>query len=210
MKASPRDIQLALLLTAIGLGAGLTSCAPIPFSDSSSLSPASYYAAPTQEVDLIDMSHKLTDALVAELLKNHPSYQRNRPILVTNYVTRSNVDSSSEWGLLIADHVASRLTQHGFVVIEPKLRHDLAIRSQEGEFILTRDLDKLPKEYRAYAVVTGTYTKGREAIDFTTRMVQISNQQVLASVDAKLPVGSGVRELLNETGTGSVMPVVDR
>ncbi|ABK44117.1 conserved hypothetical protein [Magnetococcus marinus MC-1] len=161
------------------------------------------------EVDLVGMSHQIADALIAELRKNHPSYHRSKPILVTSFVHRSNLDSTSELGLLIADHIASRITQQGYAVLEPKLRQDLAIRMQQGEFILSRDIEKLSAEYKAYAVVTGTYTRGRTELDFTTRMIRVNNRQVLASVDAKLPLSPNTEDLLLETG-GPSLSVVDR
>jgi hypothetical protein len=212
MKVSHRAIQLALLLAATGLAGcvplstGPDGTAANPFDGTAS----TYQSVPRSDVDMIEMSHKLADAMVAELMKNDPGYLRSRPILVTNFVQRSNIEGSSEWGLLLADHVSSRLSQHGFVVIEPKLRRDLAIREQEGEFILTRDLDRLPKEYRAYAVVTGTYTKTRQSVDFTTRLVQIQNQRVLASVDARMPIGGQTRELFDETKPTTRLPVVGK
>ncbi|MBF0153953.1 MAG: hypothetical protein HQL64_09470 [Magnetococcales bacterium] len=162
-----------------------------------------------QEVDLIDMSHKIADSLVGELRKNHPSFSRQKPILVASFVDRANVDSTSELGLMIADHVSSRLTQQGYAVVEPKLREDLSIRVMEGEFVLSRDIDKLSAEYRAFAVVVGSYTRSRDTLDFTTRMVQVRNKQVLASIDAKMPLGTSSRDLLVETG-GPSLKAVDR
>ncbi|MBF0136629.1 MAG: FlgO family outer membrane protein [Magnetococcus sp. DMHC-1] len=162
-----------------------------------------------QEVDLIDMSHKIADSLVGELRKNHPSFHRQKPILVASFVDRANVDSTSELGLLVADHISSRLTQQGYAVVEPKLREDISIRVMEGEFVLSRDVDKLSNEYRAFAVVVGSYTRSRDTLDFTTRMIQVKNKQVLASIDAKMPLGTTSRDLLVETG-GPALKVVDR
>ncbi|MBF0262800.1 MAG: hypothetical protein HQL97_13310 [Magnetococcales bacterium] len=162
------------------------------------------------EVDLIRMSHALTDALVAELRKNHPSFHQRKPILVTSFVSRGQLDSTSELGNLIADHVASRLTQQGFTVVEPKLRKSLAIRQDQGEFILSRDIEKISHDNKAYAVVTGTYTETRDTLDFTSRMIALNSRQVLASVDAKVPVNGSTRELLINTNGGTNMPVVTR
>ncbi|MEO5333624.1 MAG: FlgO family outer membrane protein [Magnetococcus sp. YQC-5] len=159
------------------------------------------------EVDLIRMSHALSDALVAELRKNHPSFHQRKPLLVTSFVNRNYLDSTSELGNLIADHVASRLTQQGFTVVEPKLRKNLAIRQNQGEFILSRDIEKISHENKAYAVVTGTYTETRETLDFTSRIIALNSRQVLASVDAKVPMGITTRDLLN-ANAGTAMSVV--
>lgn len=161
------------------------------------------------EIDLIRMSHAVTDALVAELKKNHPSFHRRKPILVASFVDRNSLDSSSELGLLISDHVSSRFTQQGFRVVEPKLRENLAIRKDKGDFILSRDVDKLAQENKAYAVVVGTYTETRDLLDFTAKLIQIIDRQVLASVDAKIPLGTTTRDLLLNTGGGTPMSIVE-
>ncbi|MBF0613857.1 MAG: hypothetical protein G8237_06735 [Magnetococcales bacterium] len=162
------------------------------------------------EVDLIRMSHALTDALVAELRKNHPSFHQRKPLLVTSFVQRGQLDSTSELGNLMADHVASRLTQQGFTVVEPKLRKSLAIRQDQGEFILSRDIEKISHDNKAYAVVTGTYSETREGLDFTSRIIALNSRQVLASVDAKVPVGTTTRDLLINSSGGTNMPVVTK
>lgn len=162
------------------------------------------------EVDLIRMSHAVADALVSELRKNHPSFHQRKPILVTTFVNRANLDSSSELGVLIADHVASRLTQQGYRVVEPRLRKDMAIRMGQGEFILSREIDKLSADNKAYAVVVGNYTETKSVLDFTSRMIQIKDRQVLASVDAKIPMGTDVRDLLLATGGGTPMTIVNK
>ncbi|MBF0623849.1 MAG: hypothetical protein HQL82_03475 [Magnetococcales bacterium] len=162
-----------------------------------------------QEVDLIDVSHKVADALVGELRKNHPSFHRRKPLIVASFVDRNDLDSSSELGLLIADHVSSRITQQGYAVVEPKLRKEFAVRIRGGEFALSRDVEKLSAEFGAHAMVVGSYTRSRDMLDFTARIIQTSNQQVLASIDAKLPLGTTTRDLLVETG-GPNLKVVDQ
>ena len=198
------------LLTACALTMGLVGCVvpAIP-------PPAPAAAEPAQpvvqsEVDLIRMSHSVTDALVAELNKNHPSFHRRKPILVASFVNRNALDDSSELGLLIADHVSSRFTQQGYTVVDPKLRRDLAIRKERGEFILSRDIDKLSQDNKAYAAVVGSYTETLSVLDFTAKIVQIKSRQVLASVDVKIPLGVTTRDLLINSGGGTSMPVVAR
>ena len=162
------------------------------------------------DVDLIRMSHAVADALVAELRKNHPSFHQRKPILVTTFVNRNDLDSSSELGVLISDHVGSRFTQQGYRVVEPRLRNDLAIRKERGEFILSRDINKLSADNKAYAVVVGNYTQTKSVLDFTARLVQIKDRQVLASVDAKIPLGADIRDLLQANGGGISMTVVNQ
>ncbi|MBF0124859.1 MAG: hypothetical protein HQL60_05955 [Magnetococcales bacterium] len=204
-----RPLRVASALMALGMATAMTGCSFLPFFNDKPVvvKPS---MAEGQDVDLVDLSHKLADALAVELIKRYPSFmQQNNPILVASFVTRGDLDSSSELGLLIADHIASRLTQQGFTVLEPKLTREIALRVQQGDFVLSRDIDKLPKDYKIYAVVTGTYTQTYGMVDFTTRMVRLQNQQVLASVDARLPIGLVTHDLLRDVGGGNkIVPVV--
>lgn len=198
--------RIRFTLVPLLLVAGLFGCThPAPAPE-----PPPELPVAATEVDLIRMSHSITDALVAELRKNHPSFHKRKPLLVTSLVNRNNLDTTSELGLLIADHVASRMTQQGYTIIEPKLRKDLSIRKEQGEFILSRDIDKLSQENKAYAVVVGNYTETRDIIDLTAKIIQIKNRQVLASVDAKVPLGITSRDLLINTNSGVSMQVVNQ
>ncbi|MBF0162498.1 MAG: hypothetical protein HQL88_09440 [Magnetococcales bacterium] len=167
-------------------------------------------AAANKEADLILVSYMLADALAAEMHKNHPPLGRYQPVLVATFVNRSNLDSSSELGLLMADHVSSRLTQHEYTVLEPKLRKDFSIRKEHGEFMLSRDIDKLFLEDKAYAAVVGSYTESRSLLDFTVKVVEIKSRHVLASVDLRLPLGEDSRDLLLNLGGGTTMEVLSK
>lgn len=160
-----------------------------------------------QEVDIISMNHSIADALVGELRKNHPSFHRNKPILVTTFVTLSSLENSSELGMMIADQIASRFTQHGYAIVEARMRHELAIRQDKGEFILSREVENLSTEYKATAVIVGNYSQSRDTLYVTARLIQLKDKQVLASVNAKVPLGDNTRDLLIDTSCCE-LPVV--
>jgi TolB-like protein len=219
MKKSVIKTGLTAMILAVALS-GCSSSSPLgklnPFSKPEATKVAAAPAlanAPAKisvDVDLIRMSHAVADALVAELRKNHPSFHQRKPILVTTFVNRSDLDSSSELGVLISDHVGSRFTQQGYRVVEPRLRNNMAIRKGMGEFILSRDIAKLSADNKAYAVVVGNYTETKSILDFTARLIQIKDRQVLASVDAKIPLGIDVRDLLATQGGGISMTIVNQ
>ncbi len=111
--------------------------------------------------------------------------------------------------MVLADQVATRFTQNRYTVVEARLRQDLAIRPEEGEFMLSRNIDKLSAEYKAYAVIIGKYTKTRDLLYLDTQLVQVNNKQILASINAKMPMGVNARDLLVDTG-GSSLTVVNQ
>lgn len=207
MNHAPAGIRL---LVALGMAAILSACSNIslsnPFTPKTEV--VSGMSLPVADVDLITMSHAIADALVGELRKNQPSFHKSKPILVTTFVNLSHLDKSSELGLVMADQVASRFSQHGYAIVESKLRQELSIKEDQGEFILSREIDKLSREYQAYAVIAGNYTQTREVIYMTAKLIKVGNKQVLASVNAKVPLGSNTRELLIETSDAPMLRAV--
>ncbi|MEO5340512.1 MAG: FlgO family outer membrane protein [Magnetococcus sp. MYC-9] len=167
-------------------------------------------AAANGEADLIRVSYMLADALTAEMHKSHPPLGRHQPLLVATFVNRSNLDVSSEMGMLMADHVSSRMTQHEYTILEPKMRKEFSIRKEHGEFMLSRDIDKLFLENKAYAAVVGSYTESKYFLDFTVKVVEIKTRHVLASVDLRLPLGEDARDLLLGLGGGTAMEVLSK
>ncbi|MBF0285361.1 MAG: hypothetical protein HQL51_12990 [Magnetococcales bacterium] len=164
---------------------------------------------PIMEVDLISMSHSIADALVGELRKNQPSFHRRSPIMVATFVSLGNLESSSELGMVLADQVASRFTQQGYAVVEARLRKQMAIHEGKGEFILSRDIDNIAAEYKASAVLVGNYSRTKDVLYLTAKLVQLKDHQVMASVNAKMPLTGSADELLIQTDCCAVA-VVDK
>lgn len=210
-----RSIRSALapVVVAAGLAGFLLPASALALLDLEPQESSSFLeipAATNGEADLVRVSYALADALVAELRKNHPPLGQYQPILVATFVNRSNLDFSSEMGLLMADHVSSRMTQHEYTVLEPKLRKEFSIRKDHGEFMLSRDIDKLFLENKAYAAVVGSYTESRHFLDFTVKIVEIKTRHALASADLRLPLGGNARDLLLNLGGGTKMEVSDK
>ncbi|MBF0461803.1 MAG: hypothetical protein HQL87_10440 [Magnetococcales bacterium] len=213
-----RSAWMPVVLAAGLMGLAMPGWAGDSFSlaDSFSLDPkpgSSFLEVPAAtngEADLIRVGYALADALVAELRKNHPPLGQYQPLLVATFVNRSNLDFSSELGMVMADHISSRMTQHEYTILEPKLRKEFSIRKENGEFMLSRDIDKLFLENKAYAAVVGSYTESRSFLDFTVKIVEIKTRHVLASADLRLPLGDNTRDLLLNLGGGTTMEVLDK
>lgn len=208
-----RAMRLSVWAAVVGLGVLASPTPAMAFLNLGSEKGSSFLdvpAAANGEADLVRVSYMLADALVAELRKNHPPLGQYQPILVATFVNRSNLDFSSEMGLLMADHVSSRMTQHEYTILEPKLRKEFSIRKEHGEFMLSRDIDKLFLENKAYAVVVGSYTESRSFLDFTVKIVEIKTRHVMASADLRLPLGENARDLLLNLGGGTTMEVLSK
>jgi TolB-like protein len=108
-------------------------------------------------------------------------------ILAASFVDESNLDESSPLGRLVSDRFISRLVQAGYEVKEVRLRGNLALRPGMGEFVLSREAEKLAStERQAGAVLYGLYTANARRVFLSARVARLDDGGVLASRDFEL------------------------
>ena len=146
-----------------------------------------------QDTNLTAMSYAAAETLVSNAQN---TIDTGKTILFASLVNIDDVQRSSTFGRMVAEQMASRFAQMGYSVKELKLRSSMVVREQEGELMLSRDLQDLTAEYEAQAVVTGTYAVGKKAVYVTVRMVSIADNQVISSYDFGVPNGQNTRSLL--------------
>ena len=76
------------------------------------------------------------------------------PIAVSSITNAQHLDRSSTFGNMVADFARAPAGLISMDVSEPRLRHDLLMRADEGEMFLSRDPSKLTVPHRLYAAVT--------------------------------------------------------
>lgn len=103
-----------------------------------------------------------------------------RPLLVMSSQSLDNLRASQATGRLIGELVSSSLSSEGWVVQEVRLGDSLRI-TQEGEHILSRDLEDLRGNFDADYVVVSTFTKSFSTLYVTLKAVRLSDGVVVAS-----------------------------
>ena len=99
--------------------------------------------------------------------------------------------------------MAGRLTQHGYFVREVNLREELGFRREEGELLLTREVQRAADRYSAQAVVVGTYAVGNPRYGarhahLSLRLVRPTDGRAIAAVDYSIPLGNDIRSLVRK------------
>ena len=118
-------------------------------------------------------------------------------ILVTTMVDMENFDKSSAFGRASMQQIGSRLSQHGFKVLEPRLGSTLRFEKRQGEFMLTRDSMKLlANDYDAHAVLVGTYSEGKDKLFLSVRVVRLGDSAILGAYEYYLPKNEDVEALM--------------
>ena len=141
---------------------------------------------------LISKTYGAADKLVEQLEK----LDENDGFVVASFVDINSLDQSSSFGRISAEQVASRLAQHGFKILDVKLRkEDILIQSAEdsagnpGEFLLSRDLKEgIGPQHDISAVVVGMYTTTRYGRNthVSVRALKVEDGTILAAHDFSL------------------------
>ena len=121
----------------------------------------------------------------------------DEPIMAASFVNIDDLTESSTLGRIVSEQIASRLAQHGFKIVEVKLREEsVFIKEGEGEFLLSREVLNLGATRGAHAVLVGTYAVSRDFIFISTRVVRTEDNSVVTGYDY---------ELLNDATTRSML-----
>lgn len=156
---------------------------------------------------IIDYSYRATDELIQF---SRARIAPNAPVVVTTLSDVSNVESSSAFGRVIAEQVASRLTQKGFRVQEIRMRSALNIKqgisdaSEAGEYLISRDVSAVNASQQAAAAVIGTYAEASDGVNVTLRLIDVATGRIVSSRDFIVAKDSDVMALLRNGGSAKV------
>lgn len=152
-----------------------------------------------RSIGLEEASYLAADSMVAQIKEK---FHVRQTVLPASFVEDKNLEQSSAMGRMLAQQVASRFTQAGYSVIEIKLRKQVRLVKGEGEgqFLLSRELEKIAESHNASAVLVGSYVATPSVLFVNTQLILVKGGIVLASQDYKIPLTRELRALL-EPGT---------
>ncbi len=147
------------------------------------------------DANLIEASYTAADKLTAQA-----SYLKTdlKPVLITSIANITNLNTSSAFGLMVSEQIGSRLSQFGFPVVDVRTRKDIKVREKTGEFMLSRDVQKISRQHAAGAVLIGTYAAGKDKVFVSARLVRPDDNRILASYDFSLPMGPDTHKLVRK------------
>ncbi|MDR1243173.1 MAG: hypothetical protein LBM00_10415, partial [Deltaproteobacteria bacterium] len=144
---------------------------------------------------LLKSNMEAGDALAAQLLLRVGS---GSGILSANLVELRDLDKSSLLGQTCAEQIGSRLSQHGFKVLDSRLGAAIRMEKTRGEFMLTRDSARLLSEnLDAHAVLLGVYSETGQRVFFSVRVVRLNDNAVIAAYEYYLPKHDDIVSLLD-------------
>jgi len=173
----------------------VTSCTQTGYSGSEKKETHFTLPNPQPYSSILESSYFAADSLGKGL--RFRDITSDMPILVASFVNIDNLSQSSTLGRIISEQIASRLAQHGFKIIETKLRQEsIFIQKGKGEFLLSRDLLDLCVNQGAQAVLVGTYAVSDYFIFISARMVRTEDSSVITGYDYELPQDRTTQSML--------------
>lgn len=109
---------------------------------------------------------------------------RTLPIMFSSFVDLSDFNTTSVLGRMLGEQVASRFSQHGYNLVEMRLRKDsLLISPGNGELALSRNMNNIRGSWDAQAVITGTYHIVGDKAIVSVRVISTTDNSILSSHD---------------------------
>ena len=180
----------------IALLIGMTGCTVEP----SKVAQYPQFPAPQSvppKPDLIETNYTAIDTMVARI---RPLLPAESKMIVATVVNINSLENTSTLGRVISEHVLGRLSQSGYGVIELKIRNQVYMKRDEGEFLLTREIRDLARTHNAQALVVGTYAEASDRLFISLKVIDVFGSRIIGAVDYSIDKDSVVRSLLSKNG----------
>lgn len=122
------------------------------------------------------------------------------PIGVTSFVNLDNLYASSSFGRFCAEQLISELSMLGYEVVELRQSDSIQFLNSEGEFRLSREVDKVRPHVDLGGILVGTYTVSPVRVYLNLRLLDPNQSLVLAAASAELGKTKEIEKLLRGRG----------
>ncbi|MBT7658277.1 MAG: hypothetical protein HN568_07725, partial [Phycisphaerae bacterium] len=121
-------------------------------------------------------------------------------VLYSSTVDLNNYAKTTNFGRLQAELLATSLVQHWENdVLKMTVREtDIPIIPQQGEFILSRDIQDLADDLNAGAVLISTYSVAIDKVYLNVQLVNSDTNSIVGAVSYSIPLGPRTRGMLND------------
>jgi len=138
--------------------------------------------------------------LAAQILvkKAEGTIRKDLPIIVASFTDSDNLNITTGFGRMLSEQVSTELVNGGYRVIELRMRGDVYVTENGGEFLLSRKAKHLSKRYEAHAAVVGTYVVGHDMVFVNAKVIDFSSNTILAAYDFNVAIDKNVQEMLEK------------
>jgi TolB-like protein len=176
-------MRCAAILVSLALLGGCASTAPKEEANYATVSSNQF----------VNANYKAADALLAQLTGK---LNADKPLIMATVVNIDALDQTSTLGRLVSEQISTRMAQGGLKMLEMKLRNSVYLKRNQGELMLTREIGEVAQNHNAQAVVVGSYAETSDMVFVNVKVVQPTNNFVLAGYDYVLQKEGIVRSML--------------
>ncbi len=140
------------------------------------------------------IAYQAADALEYNLTSD---LSRVLPIMFSSFADLSDLQSTSVLGRMLGEQMGSRFSQHGYTVVDMRLRKDsLLVSPGKGELALSRSMEHIRKSWNAQAVIAGTYHIVNHRAVVSARIISTTDNSVLSSHDFSFRLNQDLMSLV--------------
>jgi TolB-like protein len=148
------------------------------------------------EANLLQLNFDAADRLIRAANLSNRLKNRHR-FVITTLADVNDLSESTALGRLISEQITERFVQNHYDVFDARLHSRLMV-SDEGEFVLSRELREIGRAQKAEFLIAGTYAVGETQVYVTLKMLSFVNGKILASQAYSLPKDANIRALLKK------------
>ncbi len=149
------------------------------------------------DVNLVKLGDNIAQTLIEQAVPPLIPRQPGQPVIVTTLVDNQQLDQTSDFGRNLQNTITSGFVKKGYISREIKLRGDVLVQANIGEFMLSRDLNEIAGKQNAQAVVVGTYTMTNRVMYLSIRLVTPQDRTIRAAYDDRLYLDENTLRMLD-------------
>ncbi len=138
------------------------------------------------DINWVKLGDKISETLVTQSFPPLFPREPEQPIIVTTLVDNKSLDITTDFGRNLQNTITSGFVKRGFSAKEMKLRSDILVKADKGEFMLSRHLNDIAVKQKAQAIVVGTYTMANRVIYLSVRLVSPQDRTIRSSYEDRL------------------------
>lgn len=139
------------------------------------------------------------DRQLSRIIKDSGFPPSSIGIAVTVPVNINNFDKTNTLARQMSEEISQNLLERGYRLVELRRASEIEIVPQSGEFLLSRDAEKLAQNIvTTELVLTGTYMISEKGIRFNMRLLHTATTDVVAIVSGTVPIADDIYPLLVE------------
>lgn len=134
--------------------------------------------------------------IARQLDMNHRQRLKGEQVIMTALVPLDSLNTTSDFGLVMSEALATQLFHRGVEVVETRKAKSVMVISAKGEFILSRQGEKIAKEQQASAIIAGTYSLTPQTVIVNVRLLGAVGNEVLSVAGIEIQRSPAINALL--------------